>query len=221
MNHYNGIDLGKSAFLPPGKASTLLGVPRATLILWAKSGTIDYVRKNGKGTKHFYDVRKFLQQYQHQHSDQCATNTVPQKSKILYARVSTRNQADDLERQKLYLTSRYPGYELVSDIGSGINWKRPGLISILDRCVKGEVDEVVVAHPDRLARLAFELVRYIIEDKGGAKLVILNNKKSSPNEELVTDLLNIITVFSARANGLRKYRDAIKKDFDVSETVPS
>lgn len=208
----HGVDLGQSAFLPPGQASKVLGVPRATLLGWAKDGVIDYIRKGGRGTRHYYDVNGFLKR-----NATTAAAPTPQKARIVYARVSTRAQLDDLERQKKYLVSKYPGYDVVCDVGSGINWKRPGLRSILDRCLQGSVDEVVVAHADRLTRLGFELVRYIIEDRGGAKLVVLNNKKASPTEDMVAELLSIITVYSARANGLRKYRDKIKEDYAIPD----
>ena len=174
MSIRHDIDLRENTFLPPGKAAKILGISRATLRLWAQDGTIDYVRKGGAGTMCYYDVHGFLKR----NSTKPSTET--QKAKIIYARVSTRGQSDDLERQKRYLQSRYPGHELVTDIASGINWRRPGFKSILDRCLQGSFEEVCVAHADRLCRIGYELVRYLIEDKGGARLVVLNNKKSSP-----------------------------------------
>lgn len=217
MSGSNGNDpysTRKGAFVPPGKASEILGIPRGTLRLWAENGDIAYVRKGGPGTMRYYDVHGFLERKRALSGQE----QKPLRARIAYARVSTRGQLNDLERQKRYLSSRFPGHELLCDVGSGINWKRPSFRAILDRCLQGSVEEVVVAHPDRLARLGLELVRYIIEDRGGARLVVLNNKKASPQEELVADLLSIVTVFSARANGLRTYRDAIKKDFGLSDS---
>ena len=72
------------------------------------------------------------------------------KKKIAYCRVSSKKQADDLERQKNFFTTKFPDYELVTDIGSGINWKRKGLKTILESAMSGDISELVVAHRDRL-----------------------------------------------------------------------
>ena len=107
-------------------------------------------------------------------------------------------------RQKDYLKSKYPNHEIISDIGSGINQKRKGLLSILEQSDKGIVEEVVVAHKDRLARFAFELIQLLLE-KNGCKLVVLNEPVSE-EEKLTDDILSIIHIFSCRRMGKRKYK---------------
>src|SRR6266496_1206739 len=82
---------------------------------------------------------------------------------VLYARVSSRKQQDDLERQIAYLRSKEPNAKLISDIGSGLNFKRKGLKALLERCLQGDKLTIVVAHRDRLARFGFELIEWLVE----------------------------------------------------------
>lgn len=98
-------------------------------------------------------------------------NDVKMKSYI-YCRVSSDKQKNDLFRQEQYLRSLYPTHDLIADVGSGINFKRKGLQTILDRSVKGLVGEVVVAYKDRIAIFGFELIEYIIK-KGGYAVIKL------------------------------------------------
>ena len=126
------------------------------------------------------------------------------KKKMCYCRVSSKKQMDDLERQKDYLKSKYPNHEIISDIGSGINWKRKGLLSILEQSDKGLIEEVVVAHKDRLAKFAFELIQLLLE-KNGCKLVVLNEPVSE-EEKRTDDILSIIHIFSCRKMEMRKYK---------------
>ena len=135
----------------------------------------------------------------------------PEKKKIVYARVSSSKQKDDLRRQADYLLSKFPDHELVTDVGSGINWKRRGLLSILDGADKGGIEEVVVASRDRLCRFAFELLEHIFRRRG-VKLVVLDTIDSSPEQELSDDLLSIVQIFACRRNGKRRYATAVATD---------
>jgi excisionase family DNA binding protein len=210
---------GPAAFLSPQDASRLLGVPKPTLRRWADAGELDFIRKNGPKSKRYYDVQGFLEKQKGVTSISKQDKPIP-TDRIVYARVSTRNQLDDLERQKQYLHQRYPEHDIVTDVASGLNFNRPGLRSILDRALQGTLKQIVVAHQDRLCRFGFDLLHYLLTEKCGVELVVLNNQKSTPQEELVTDLLSIVTVFSARANGLRKYKSQIKQDFNLPD-LPS
>jgi len=95
--------------------------------------------------------------------------------------------------------------ESICDIGSGLNFKRKGLQTLLELCFKGLVSEVVVAHRDRLCRFRFELLEWTF-NKHNARLVVLDQGNSSPEDELASDLISIVHVFSCRINGKRKYR---------------
>lgn len=164
-------------------------------------GKIDAIR-NPAGQR-LFDVDGYIRK-----------STVP--TRILYARVSSRHQKDDLGRQKQHLLSICPDAEFISDIGSGLNFKRKGLRSILERLMQGDKLELVVAHKDRLARFGFDLIEYLVKYNGGT-IVVLEQVVHSPEQELVQDILNILTVFSARVNGLRRYRREIKED----QTLPN
>jgi len=110
----------------------------------------------------------------------------------------------------------FPQYEIVQDIGSGLNFRRKGLTSLLERVLSGDVREVVVAHKDRLCRFGYELIEWLVTRNGGS-ILVLDNKNVSPQTELVTDLLSILHVFSCRMHGLRKYGSQIKKDPSISD----
>lgn len=135
---------------------------------------------------------------------------------ILYARVSSAKQRDDLDSQIAYLTALYPEAEIIKDIGSGLNYKRKGLKTILERSGSGNKFTLVVAHKDRLARFGAELIEYML-NVNGCKLLVLNNdiQKSDPQRELTEDLLAIIHIFSCRLYGQRRY-SANKKQEDTS-----
>ena len=139
---------------------------------------------------------------------------------ILYARVSSRSQKADLDRQIAKLLELYPSAELVTDIASGLNFKRQGLRSILETVRTGNVGSVVVAHQDRLARFGFELIEWLCQlDR--TKIVVLNQDNFSPEREIVEDILAIIHVFSCRLYGLRKYKTQIKEDPDLPRASTS
>jgi predicted site-specific integrase-resolvase len=130
------------------------------------------------------------------------------KLKIIYVRVSSMSQKNDLERQKIYMQKRYPGYLLIEDIGSGLNFNRRGLRKIIKYAISGKIEELVVAYKDRLARFGFELIEDLIKEYSNGRIIILNkNKDLEPEEELVKDMLQIMNIFTAKMNGLRKYKE--------------
>ena len=136
---------------------------------------------------------------------------------IVYARVRSRKQQDDLERQIAYLKAKEPTAEVITDIASGLNFKRKGLKALLERCLQGDQLKVVVAHRDRLARFGFDLLEWLIQRNGGAVVVLSKSAHTSPTDELFQDLLAVLSVFAARMHGLRKYRDQIAQDQALSD----
>jgi predicted site-specific integrase-resolvase len=133
---------------------------------------------------------------------------------ILYARVSSRAQKPDLDRQVEYLVSRYPDGEVVSEIGGGLNFKRKKMLAVLGRVMSGDVKRLVVAHKDRLARFGFDLFRWLCE-QNGCELVVEDESSLSPSEEMVEDILAILHCFSSRLYGLRKYKTQMSEDPDL------
>lgn len=186
-------------FITTKKAKEALGVNEATLRRWADNGLFPSY-KSPKGTR-YYQVDQFLKTQSE--TDKIESNS---KQKICYCRVSSKNQKDDLQRQTLYMQTAFPKHRIITDIGSGINFKRPGLRTILELAGKGDVEEVVVAYRDRLCRFAFELIEWILQTNDVKLLVLHEAMDSSEQSELAEDLLAIINVFNCRVNGKRKYK---------------
>ena len=137
---------------------------------------------------------------------------------IIYCRVSSGSQKEDLARQvsameQFCLSKGISITEVVSEIGGGLNFKRPKFLKIIRSAIAGEIRYLFVAHKDRLCRFGFELVEQIVE-WGGGEVVIANAETLSPHEELTADLLSIIHCFSSRLYGLRKYKTKVKKIVD-------
>lgn len=128
------------------------------------------------------------------------------RENFLYARVSTKKQMGDLSRQLEYIKRpEYSEYTIIQDIGSGINFKRKGISTILDSCVQGTIGEIVIAHRDRLSRFGFDLINLFVEKSGGKITVLENDKITTSEIELAEDLLSIIHVYSCRQMGKRSY----------------
>lgn len=192
------------------KASELLGVHQRTLYQWDKKKWIETIRT--PGGKRLYNVKKYIELNNKNESNFKVVNNkeindlYQNKNKIIYARVSSLGQKEDLERQINFLKTKYPSYKLISDIGSGMNLNRKGLRSIIDKAIIGEIEEIVVVHKDRLCRFGYELVEDIITKYSNGKITILEEtEKKEPKEELVEDVLQIMNIFVAKINGMRKY----------------
>ena len=181
------------------KVTEILGVTAQTLRNWDKEGKLkpSYVKSNG---------------YRYYSEDSILSYTQERKTKknlnvIGYARVSSNKQSDDLERQvnnlKTYLDSKYTDYEIITDIGSGINYTKPGLKKLIEKINRKEVDLIVVLYKDRLLRFGFELVEYFAE-LNNVKIEVLDKIDKNQDQELVEDLVQIITVFSCKIQGKRK-----------------
>lgn len=194
-------------FVSSQKACEILGVHPNTLRTWADHGKIEYIRTPSGHRR--YDVASYLR-----------AGSGSTKKRILYARVSSQKQRDDLIGQVRELRGRYPEDEVIEDFGSGLNFKRKGFRAILDRIVCGDVSEVVVADKDRLCRFGFDMLEYIAA-KHDCRIVVLNDIVHSPQRELVEDILSIIHVFSCRLYGLRKYHNQIQEDSDISKVEES
>lgn len=186
-------------------------VSSSTLRNWAEQGKVKVVRSQGGKGKRLYCLADF--------KHQVGLDEAQPRRCICYARVSSAHQHADLERQCDDLRAAYPDYELISDTGSGLNWKRPGLLALLDAVCRGTVAEVVVAHRDRLARIGVELLEWLFE-RYDTKLVVLDHTEECQTEtdELRDDLLAVVTFFVARNNGRRaaanrkRRRDTVHKE---------
>lgn len=185
-----------------GEAAKVLGVSIPTLRRWEATGKI--AAEHTTGGHRRYDLTK-LRPELFRAAEKEARRTVA------YARVSSHDQKDDLERQKqvleLYCARQGWTFEVIADLGSGMNYHKKGLKRLLNDVVKGRIGRLVISHKDRLLRFGAELVFAICEAKD-VEVVILNKGEDTTFEEdLAKDVLEIITVFSARLYGSRSHKN--------------
>ena len=187
-----------------GEAATALGVSVATLRRWETQGrlTVDHTA----GGHRRYDLVRLRPLLQPSRPAPPAHRTT-----LAYARVSSNDQRVDLERQKqvleLYCARQGWAFELIADLGSGMNYQKKGLKRLLDGIIGDTVERLVLTHKDRLLRFGAELVFALCEAKG-VEVVILNQGEDTTFEEdLANDVLEIIAVFSARLYGSRSHKN--------------
>ena len=193
-----------------GKVADLLGVSIQTLHNWEKTGELVPDKKTRGGTR-YYDVDKLLDK--------------PEQEKITlaYARVSSHDQKEDLVRQRelleVFCAKNAWQFEIISDLGSGMNYRKKGLNQLLDKILNQEIQRLVLTHKDRLLRFGTELLFSLCEKQGVDVVIINQSDESSFEEELAKDVLEIITVFSARLHGSHRHKNKklMKKLQDVIE----
>jgi putative resolvase len=191
-------------YVPPRVAAARLGVSTKTLERWLEAGKIEGIFTQGGQRRYNLDsvipVRP--------------GNPADERAIVLYARVSSRSQKSDLEKQVQFLKSRYPEAEVITDIGSGLNFKRKGLQALLERVLSNNVKTVVIAHKDRLCRFGYDIIAWLCT-RTSAEILVLNQTNLSPEREMVEDILAIVHVFSCRLYGLRKYKKQITEDSEL------
>jgi predicted site-specific integrase-resolvase len=193
-----------------GKAAKELGVAQETLRRWERSGKIT-VERTLKGHRR-YDLAKLRGEFTKDDSIEEYT--------IAYARVSSHDQKTDLIRQvnllESYCANHGWKYEIFQDLGSGLNYNKKGLKKLIKEICSGNVNRLVITHKDRLLRFGAELIFSLCEHFGTEVVIINASEEASFEDDLVQDVLEIITVFSARLYGSRsrknkKLLDALKK----------
>jgi len=108
--------------------------------------------------------------------------------------------------------------EVFEDIGSGLNYNRKKWNKLLEDCMLGEVKSIIVAHRDRFIRFGYDWFERFLKSNG-VEIVVVNNERLSPHDELVEDLISIIHMFSCRIYGLRKYKKQIKEDTGIAKEL--
>ena len=180
-----------------GEFAKLTGKTTQTLRNWDKTGILKPNKVADSG--HRYYLHEQLDQFY---------GLKPDKDKIVigYCRVSSSKQKDDLERQignvKAYLVAQGKPFEIISDIGSGINYNKKGLQNLIQRIDSGEVEKIVVLYKDRLIRFGFELIEYVAK-LNQCTIEIIDNSEKTQEQELVEDMIQIVTVFACRLQGKR------------------
>ena len=139
-----------------------------------------------------------------------------QRKNVGYCRVSTQGQKQNLENQKEFVSVYSLSHgvildEIYTDIGSGLNYKRKNWSTLLKQVEANEIDKIYVTYKDRFVRFGFEWFEEFCTSHG-AEIIVLNQKQTSPEEELTEDLLSIIHLFSERNNDLKKYKTEINKE---------
>ena len=198
------------------EASELLKVHQRTLYLWDKKGLIEV--KRSPGGKRFYNVKKYLDERtinKVNYIEDIVEDIIEEDEKkyekkdlnIIYVRVSSVSQKNDLERQKKDLMNKYKDYLVIEDIGSGLNLNKRGIRKIIKLAIEGKVKRLVVAHRDRLTRFGYELIEDLIKSYSKGEIIVEYSKeKKSDEEEMIEDLMSILNVYVAKMNGLRKYK---------------
>ena len=200
-----------SNLLMINESADLLGVSTKTLRRWEKEGKMKSQRTAGGHRR--YAVQDLI------------GGKKTKGTTLCYARVSSHDQKEDLKRQCLvlesYSASQGFSFELIQDLGSGMNYKKKGLNRLLKLLCTGNIDRLVITHKDRLLRFGSELVFAICEIFGIEVVIINKSADSSYEEDLTSDVLEIITVFSARLYGSRSHKNKnIMKELNaVSEKL--
>ena len=187
-----------------------IGVTPQTLRTWHKEGRL-YPAFITNGGHRRYIHKQYLEFIGE-------TSNQTTKLNIGYVRVSSKKQSDDLIRQaqlmENYLISKGKPFKIIQSVDSGINYKNPQLHELIRMVVNKEVDTVYVLYKDRLVRFGFELLEFLFSEFG-VFIEVVNQQFESEQEELVTDLIQILTIFSTKLNGKRKNKlQNFKKDLE-------
>lgn len=188
---------------PYSEVKKIYHVSGPTLQKWAKKGHIRYKTiQNDVRKTWLYDIDSIGEhmggkQDEHKHKSS--------KRVIVYARVSSLHQKEDLERQKTLLRTKYPDATLLSDVGSGLNYTRKNFTKLVRLVCTQQVSTVVVTYRDRITRFGFEMFEEMCS-ANQVNIVVLGGNDNTEEDELKDDLLSIVNVFVARRNGKRAQR---------------
>ena len=198
----------------PKDFAELLGVSVKTLQRWDRDGILKANRT--PTNRRYYTYDQYLQ-FKGIQTENDIRDTV------IYARVSTRNQKDDLQNQVEFLKQfcNAKGIivnQCVEDFGSGLNYNRKKWNRLLDEVMANKIKTIVISNKERFIRFGYDWFEKFCE-KFNTKIIIVNNETLSPNEELVQDIISILHVFSCRLYGLRKYKNQIKEDEEIAKEL--
>lgn len=186
----------------PKDFAELIGVSVKTLQRWDNDGIL-VAKRNPKNRRYY--TQEQLMEY---------LNISKTTDKIvIYSRVSTSNQKQDLENQIDFLKQFANAKGMIvsdvyTDIGSGLNYNRKMWNKLIKECMEGRVKTIIISNKDRFIRFGFDWYESLLKDYG-TNIIIVNNESMSPQEEMIQDLISIIHVFSCKVYGLRKYKKAI------------
>lgn len=196
--------------IKPKEMAKRLNVTVQTLQNWDKKGTLKAHRT--PTNRRFYTEDQYTK-FVGQTADDDRLN-------VAYARVSTYNQKDDLQDQLAFIRqcANAKGVILdqeITDIGSGLNYKRKKWNQLLNMVMENKINQIFITYQDRFIRFGFDWFENLCKQHG-TKIIVINNPSTSPDQELVNDLISIIHVFSCRLYGLRKYKKKLKDDHSLT-----
>ena len=197
-----------------GKAAKYVNRTVNTLQRWDRIGKLKANRNQLTNRRFYYksELDKVL-------GKMSISNT--NRKIIAYARVSSNGQKDDLKDQLDYLRQYLNAKGIIAndyigDIGSGLNYKRRKWLKLLKEVDQNKIDKIYVTYQDRFIRFGFDFFKQFCEWHN-CEIIVLNNVNTSPDKELVNDLISIIHVFSCRLYGLRRYKKEIKSDSNLTK----
>ena len=193
----------KSKYVSIKKAAEILGVSADTLRRWDREGKLTTIKTEGGHRR--YAISALRPESVHKF------NPLESRRTIAYARVSSHDQKADLVRQQqvleLFCAKNGWTYEIISDLGSGMNYHKKGLVNLLNLILSGKIGRLVLTHRDRLLRFGAELIFSVCEIQEIEVVIINKGSEVSFEEELAGDVLEIITIFSARLYGARSKKN--------------
>lgn len=197
----------------PKDFAELLNVSVKTLQRWDREGVLKAFRT--PTDRRYYTYEQYLE------FKGIDNNT--EKKTVIYARVSTNNQKDDLKNQVEFLQNYVNSKgmivdEVIKDIGSGLNYNRKQWNRLIVECMENKIDNIIITHKDRFIRFGYSWFESFLS-KYSVKIIVVNNELLSPQEELVQDIISILHVFSCRIYGLRKYKKKIREDEEIVKSI--
>jgi len=198
----------------PKEFAELLNVTVKTLQRWDREKTL--VANRTPTNRRYYTYDQYLQ-------FKGIEKDADFRKIVIYTRVSTRNQTDDLENQVDFLQTYVNAKgliadEIIRDYGSGLNYNRKKWNQLLGEVMENKVKMILVSHKDRFVRFGFDWFEKFC-NKFNVEIVVVKNEKLSPQKELVQDIVSILHVFSCRLYGLRKYKKQIEGDENIAKGV--
>ena len=198
----------------PKEFAKLLNVSVKTLQRWDREKTL--IANRTPTNRRYYTYDQYLQFKGIKKTDDL-------RKIVIYTRVSTRNQTDDLENQVDFLQTYVNAKgliadEIIRDYGSGLNYNRKKWNQLLNEVMENKIKTIFISHKDRFVRFGFDWFEKFC-NKFNVKIVVVKNEKLSPHEELVQDIVSILHVFSCRLYGLRKYKKQIEEDEIIAKGV--
>ena len=189
--------------------SKLVGKSVKTLQRWDREGILTSYRS--PSNRRYYT--------QSQYNEYMGITKSEDRINVIYTRVSNKNQQDDLKNQTKFIIeytkqNSIPISNIYSDIGSGLNYNRKSFNKLIEDAFSGKINKVYISYKDRFVRFGYYWICSLLKKYCNVDVININDITTSPEEDLINDLVSIIDIFSYRIHGLRKYKSKIKKVLD-------